>query len=349
MKFIDEVKIEVLAGNGGNGCSSMRHEKFNEFAGPDGGNGGRGGHIYAKASAGLNTLVDFRFTKNHRAARGQHGMGADRTGATGDDLYLPMPVGTIISDAETGEIVGELLHPDELLLLAKGGDGGFGNTHFKSSVNRAPRRKTFGHAGQKRYLNLELKLLADVGLLGFPNAGKSTFISVVSNAKPKIADYPFTTLHPNLGVVRIDFGRSFVVADLPGLIEGAARGIGLGHQFLRHLQRTRLLLHFIDMTEEVGVAVDNARIIVRELAQFDQQLLTKTRWIVINKIDVRLPEEQQAWVDEFRTLYFQNNPPDQPIFLISALTQQNCRSLTFAIYDHLTTSYEHQSRPTTDY
>ena len=228
MKFVDEATIDVAAGDGGNGCASFRHEKYKEFGGPDGGDGGRGGHVYAIADASLNTLVDFRFTRRFEAERGEHGKGSDMFGVKGDDIILKMPVGTIIADAETGEVLHELLQPGEQVTIAKGGDGGFGNMHYKSSTNRAPRQKTPGWAGEKRTLKLELKVLADVGLLGMPNAGKSTLISAISNARPKIADYPFTTLHPNLGVVRVAPEKSFVVADVPGLIEGASEGAGLG-------------------------------------------------------------------------------------------------------------------------
>ena len=229
MKFVDEAYIDIAAGDGGNGCVSFRHEKYKEFGGPNGGDGGRGGHVYAMADINLNTLVDFRFSRRHEARKGEHGMGSDMFGAKGDDIVLKMPVGTILSDAETGEVLFELLVPGEEVLIAKGGDGGFGNLRFKSSTNRAPRTKTPGWPGERKSLKLELKVLADVGLLGMPNAGKSTFISAVSNARPRIADYPFTTLHPNLGVVRVGPEQSFVVADLPGLIEGASEGAGLGH------------------------------------------------------------------------------------------------------------------------
>ena len=247
MKFVDEATIDVAAGDGGNGCVSFRHEKYKEFGGPNGGDGGRGGHVYVVADPNLNTLVDFRYTRRFEAKRGQHGMGSDMFGAAGEDITLKMPVGTIISDAETGEVLLELLVPGETLVLAKGGDGGFGNLRFKSAINRAPRQKTPGWPGERKSLKLELKVLADVGLLGLPNAGKSTLITAISNARPRIADYPFTTLHPNLGVVRVGPEQSFVVADIPGLIEGAAEGAGLGHQFLRHLQRTRVLLHLVDL------------------------------------------------------------------------------------------------------
>jgi GTP-binding protein len=258
MKFVDEAYIDIVAGDGGAGCVSFRHEKYKEFGGPNGGDGGRGGHVFAVADPSLNTLVDFRFSRRHEAKRGQHGMGSDMFGAAGDDITLRMPVGTIITDAETGEVLYELLTPGEQIMIAKGGDGGFGNMRYKSAINRAPRQKTPGWPGERKNLKLELKVLADVGLLGMPNAGKSTLISAISNARPKIADYPFTTLHPNLGVVRVGPEQSFVVADVPGLIEGASEGAGLGHLFLRHLQRTRLLLHIVDMAP-----FDAQRIVVK--------------------------------------------------------------------------------------
>jgi GTP-binding protein len=247
MKFVDEAFIDIAAGDGGNGCVSFRHEKYKEFGGPNGGDGGRGGHVFAVADPNLNTLVDYRYSRRHEAKRGEHGMGSDMFGAAGGDITLKMPVGTIITDAETGDVLYELLSPARSSPSPKGGDGGFGNMRFKSAINRAPRQKTPGLARRKKNLKLELKVLADVGLLGMPNAGKSTLITAISNAAPKIADYPFTTLHPNLGVVRVGPEQSFVVADVPGLIEGASEGAGLGHQFLRHLQRTRLLLHMVDM------------------------------------------------------------------------------------------------------
>ncbi|HNE60566.1 MAG TPA: GTPase ObgE [Ottowia sp.] len=330
MKFVDEAFIDVAAGDGGNGCSSFRREKFREFGGPDGGNGGRGGHVFALADPNLNTLVDFRYARRHEARRGQHGMGSDMFGAAGDDITLRMPVGTIISDADTGEVLHELLQPGQAVLVAKGGDGGFGNLHFKSSTNRAPRQKTPGWPGEKRSLKLELKVLADVGLLGMPNAGKSTFIAAVSNARPKIADYPFTTLYPNLGVVRVGPEQSFVVADIPGLIEGASEGAGLGHQFLRHLQRTRLLLHIVDIAPfDEGVdPVVQARAIVAELKKYDPSLHAKPRWLVLNKLDMVPPAEREARVREFvRRLRWKG-----PVFQISALTREGCEPLIQAVY-----------------
>ena len=333
MKFVDEALIEVIAGDGGNGCVSFRHEKYKEFGGPDGGDGGRGGHVFAQADANLNTLVDFRYARRHEARRGQHGMGSDRFGAAGSDITLKMPVGTIISDAETGQPLHELLLPGEKILIAKGGDGGHGNLRFKSAINRAPRQKTPGKPGEQKSLKLELKVLADVGLLGMPNAGKSTFISAVSNARPKIADYPFTTLHPNLGVVRVGPEQSFVVADIPGLIEGASEGAGLGHQFLRHLQRTRLLLHIVDLApfDETTDPVQQARAIVAELKKYDQTLHDKPRWLVLNKLDMIAPEERAARVADFvKRLGWQG-----PVYEISALTREGCQALVHAIYEHV--------------
>jgi GTP-binding protein len=333
MKFVDEAFIDVAAGDGGNGCVSFRHEKYKEFGGPNGGDGGRGGHVFAVADSSLNTLVDFRFSRRHDAKRGQHGMGSDMFGAAGDDVTLKMPVGTIISDAETGEVLYELLTPGEVITIAKGGDGGFGNMRFKSAINRAPRQKTPGWPGEKKSLKLELKVLADVGLLGMPNAGKSTLISAISNARPRIADYPFTTLHPNLGVVRVGPEQSFVVADLPGLIEGASEGAGLGHLFLRHLQRTRLLLHVIDMApfDENVDPVAQAKAIVGELKKYDATLYEKPRWLVLNKLDMVPSDERAARVKDFvKRLRFKG-----PVFEISALTREGCESLVQAIYQHV--------------
>src|SRR5574343_1255341 len=279
MKFVDEAYIDIAAGDGGNGCVSFRHEKYKEFGGPDGGDGGRGGHVFALADPNLNTLVDYRYSRRHEAKRGQHGMGSDMFGAMGDDITLKMPVGTLICDAETGEVLYELLQAGEKLMIAKGGDGGYGNLRFKSAINRAPRQKTPGHPGERKSLKLELKVLADVGLLGMPNAGKSTFIAAVSKARPKIADYPFTTLHPNLGMVRVSHEKSFVIADIPGLIEGAADGVGLGVQFLKHLQRTGLLLHIVDLAPfEADVdPVAEAKALVNKLKKYNASLVDKPR------------------------------------------------------------------------
>lgn len=333
MKFVDEAFIDIAAGDGGNGCVSFRHEKFKEFGGPDGGDGGRGGHVLAVADVGLNTLVDFRFSRRHEAKRGQHGMGSDMFGAAGQDVTLRMPVGTIVSDAETGEVLHELLTPGEVVTLAKGGDGGFGNLRFKSSINRAPRQKTPGWPGERKSLKLELKVLADVGLLGMPNAGKSTLISAISNARPRIADYPFTTLHPNLGVVRIGPEQSFVVADLPGLIEGASDGAGLGHLFLRHLQRTRLLWHVVDLApyDDQVDPVAQAKAIVAELKKYDEPLYRKPRWLVLNKLDMIPADERDARVKDFvKRVRFKG-----PVFEISALTREGCEQLVFRAYQQV--------------
>jgi GTP-binding protein len=337
MKFVDETTIDVVAGNGGAGCASFRREKCIPFGGPNGGDGGRGGHVYAVAEESLNTLVDFRFTRRHEARNGEQGRGADQFGAAGADVVLRMPVGTIITDTATGERVAELMVPGEQVLLAKGGDGGFGNLHYKTSTNRAPRQKTPGWPGQQRNLRLELRLLADVGLLGMPNAGKSTLIAAVSNARPKIADYPFTTLHPNLGVVRVGPSQSFVVADIPGLIEGAAEGAGLGHQFLRHLQRTRLLLHLVDLAPFDGSdPVAHARAIVAELKKYDPGLHEKPRWLVLNKLDMVPAEERAQRVKDFvRRLRWKG-----PVFEISALTREGCEKLVHAVYQHVSAFHQ---------
>jgi len=333
MKFVDEAYIDIAAGDGGNGCVSFRHEKYKEFGGPNGGDGGRGGHVFAVADSNLNTLVDFRFSRRHEAKRGQHGMGSDMFGVAADDITLKMPVGTIITDAETGDVLYELLTDGEVITIAKGGDGGFGNMRFKSSINRAPRQKTPGWPGEAKSLKLELKVLADVGLLGMPNAGKSTLIAAVSNARPKIADYPFTTLHPNLGVVRVGPEQSFVVADIPGLIEGASEGAGLGHLFLRHLQRTRLLLHVVDIAPfDEGVdPVAQAKAIVKELKKYDEGLHKKPRWIVLNKLDMVPTDERAAKIADFVKRY----KVKTPVFEISALTREGCEHLIKAIYKHV--------------
>ena len=301
MKFVDEARIEVIAGDGGNGVASFRREKYVPRGGPDGGDGGRGGSIYAVADRNVNTLVDYRYARMHRAKRGENGRGADQYGRGAEDIVLRMPVGTVITDADTGEAIADLDRHDARALLAKGGKGGLGNIHFKSSINRAPRQSTPGEKGEQRRLLLELKVLADVGLLGLPNAGKSTLIRAISAARPKVADYPFTTLAPQLGVVRVDEGRSFVVADIPGLIEGAAEGAGLGHRFLRHLQRTRLLLHVVDLApaDPEADAVADARAIARELAKYDADLAAKPRWLVLNKLDLVPAEERDARVKAF--------------------------------------------------
>ena len=333
MKFVDEAYIDIASGDGGAGCVSFRHEKYKEFGGPDGGDGGRGGHVFAIADPNLNTLVDYRYARKHEAKRGEHGMGSDMFGAAGADIILKMPVGTVISDAETGDVLFEMLTPWEQIIIAKGGDGGFGNLRFKSAINRAPRQKTPGWPGVRKELKLELKVLADVGLLGMPNAGKSTFITAVSNARPKIADYPFTTLHPNLGVVRVGPEQSFVVADLPGLIEGASDGAGLGHLFLRHLQRTRLLLHVVDVApfDDAVDPVAQAKAILKELKKYDSELFKKPRWLVLNKMDMVPKEEREKIVANF----IKGLKHKGPIFQISALTREGCETLTREAYAHL--------------
>jgi GTP-binding protein len=333
MKFVDEATIEVAAGNGGAGCVSFRREKFIPFGGPNGGDGGRGGSVWAVAEPNLNTLIDYRYARRHAARNGEPGRGADQFGAAGDDVVLRMPVGTIVTDLDRNEVIAELLSPGQRVLLAKGGDGGFGNLHFKSSTNRAPRQKTPGWPGESRRLRLELRVLADVGLLGMPNAGKSTLIAAVSNARPKIADYPFTTLYPNLGVVRVAPEQSFVVADVPGLIEGASEGAGLGHQFLRHLQRTRLLLHLVDIAP-FDPAVDpvaQARAIAAELKKYDAALAAKPRWIVLTKLDLLPADEREARVRDFvRRLRWKG-----PVYPVSALTRLGLQPLLHAIWAHL--------------
>jgi len=335
MKFIDEVKIQVAAGDGGDGSASFRREKNIPKGGPNGGDGGNGGSIYVLADHNLNTLVDFRFTPIFRARRGENGRGADCYGKGADDIILHMPVGTIITNDLTGEIMADLRHDQQRVLLAKGGQGGLGNIHFKSSTNRTPRQFTHGEPGEKFDLKLELRLLADVGLLGLPNAGKSTLIRAVSAARPKVADYPFTTLYPNLGVVRVDDGRSFVMADIPGLIEGAAEGAGLGHRFLKHLSRTGLLLHVIDLTpfNDEADPIHSARALIEELHKFDPSLYEKPRWLVFNKIDL-LPETERSTVyEEFlKALDWQ-----VPWFAISALTGEGCQALIYAIMQYLET------------
>jgi GTP-binding protein len=293
MKFIDEATIEVRAGDGGNGCVSFRREKYIPFGGPDGGDGGDGGSIYFEADSAVNTLADFRHSRKFLAERGQDGMGKNRTGKSGADLIVKVPVGTLVYEEDTGELVGDLVRHGERLLVARGGFHGLGNTRFKSSTNRAPRQSKPGTPGEVRHLQLELKLLADVGLLGMPNAGKSTLIRAVSSARPKVADYPFTTLHPNLGVVRVAEHRSFVMADVPGLIEGAAEGAGLGVRFLKHLSRTRLLLHLVDIGPLADPAADIA-VIMKELKRFSPELAGKQRWLVFNKDDLIAPEDLET-------------------------------------------------------
>jgi len=333
MKFIDEANIDVIAGDGGNGAVSFRREKYVPRGGPDGGDGGRGGSIWAIADRNINTLIDYRYARIHRAKPGERGRGADQYGRGSEDIVLRMPVGTLITDAETGESVADLSMHGQKALLAQGGKGGLGNLHFKSSTNRAPRQSTPGEEGVQRMLHLELKVLADVGLLGMPNAGKSTLIRAVSAARPKVADYPFTTLAPNLGVVRVDENRSFVVADIPGLIDGAADGAGLGHQFLRHLQRNRLLLHLVDIAPLDGTSdpVADARAIVKELKRYDPALFDKPRWLVLNKLDLVEPDERAQRIAAFVDAYRWTGP----VFAIAAINGDGCRELVYAIQDWL--------------
>lgn len=294
MKFVDEAIIKVEAGNGGPGCLSFRREKYIPFGGPDGGDGGDGGSVFLEASSDLNTLIDFRYQRHYKAPNGQSGMGANCTGKKGDDLIIQVPVGTMVFDSETNELLGDIQQTGERLLVAQCGFHGLGNTRYKSSINRAPRQTSPGSPGESRQLRLELRVLADVGLLGLPNAGKSTLIRAVSSAKPKVADYPFTTLYPGLGVVRVSSYKSFVIADIPGLIEGAASGAGLGHRFLKHLSRTCVLLHVVDVAPIDGSdPVVSAQAIVHELGAYDPALLEKPRWLVLNKIDLLPPNEQE--------------------------------------------------------
>lgn len=331
MKFIDEATIKVYAGDGGNGVATFRREKYEPMGGPNGGDGGKGGSVYALADRNINTLVDYRYTRTFRAQRGENGRGAECYGAKGEDLILRVPVGTVISDKATGQMMVDLSEHEQMVLIAKGGANGLGNVHFKSSINRSPRQCTKGEPGESFELYMELKVLADVGLLGMPNAGKSTFIRSVSAAKPKVADYPFTTLHPNLGVVRVDANRSFVIADVPGLIEGAAEGAGLGHQFLRHLQRTSLLLHLVDIApfDEITDPVTEAKAIVNELKKYDEALYNKPRWLVLNKID--MAQDSQEVVKKFVKDYGWKGR----VFAISAINGVGCKELTYAIMDHL--------------
>ncbi len=333
MKLVDEAEIQVTAGNGGNGCVGFRREKFIPLGGPDGGDGGDGGSVWLQADENLNTLVDFRHQRAFRAQRGENGMGRQMYGKGGDDLTITVPIGTVVTNVETEEVIGDLTRHGQRLLVAKGGKGGLGNMHFKSSVNRAPRKALPGLPGEERTLRLELKLLADVGLLGFPNAGKSTLIRAVSAATPKVADYPFTTLYPNLGVVSVEPHRSFVIADIPGLIEGAADGAGLGSLFLRHVQRTRLLLHLVDMApmdfgDEIGLdvaeggvqasPVEQVRAIERELRKYDPGMLEKPRWLVLNKADLMFEDEARARAEAIvAELGWQ-----EPWFMISAISRE---------------------------
>ena len=333
MKFVDEVIIRVEAGDGGDGCVSFRREKYIPFGGPDGGDGGDGGSIYLRADAELNTLADYRFTRRFRAGRGQNGRGANCTGRGGADLTIVVPVGTMAYDAGTGELIGDLVESDQCLLAARGGFHGLGNTRYKSSTNRAPRQFKPGTPGEARDLRLELKVIADVGLLGMPNAGKSTLIRAVSAARPKVADYPFTTLHPNLGVVRVGPLRGFVMADIPGLIEGAAEGSGLGIQFLRHLSRTRLLLHLVDVApySDSGDPLRDVEIILSELSKYSAELAERERWLVLNKLDLLPPEERAARVAEIVAALDWTGP----VFGISAVDGEGTDALIEAVMTRL--------------
>jgi GTP-binding protein len=333
MKFVDEASISVAAGNGGNGSASFRREKYVPFGGPDGGDGGRGGSVYLEGDSGLNTLVDFRHLRKYKAPNGQPGSGRNMTGKSGEDIFVRVPLGTVVTDEEFGDVLGEVTQPGERLLVAKGGKGGLGNVHFKSSTNRAPRQTVPAEPGEARQLRLELKVLADVGLLGFPNAGKSTLITAVSAARPKVADYPFTTLYPNLGVVRIDVERSFVIADIPGLIEGAAEGTGLGIQFLKHLQRTRLLLHLVDLAP-LALDVDpvaQVRQLEEEMRKFDAGLLEKPRWLVFSKADLMPPEEaREKAEDAVAELGW-----TAPWYVVSSVAHSGTRELMDQVSDEL--------------
>ncbi|MDE1921969.1 MAG: GTPase ObgE [Gammaproteobacteria bacterium] len=333
MKFIDEAKLKVHAGNGGRGCVSFRREKFMPFGGPDGGDGGMGGSVYLRAVEGMNTLADFRIGRTYKAKNGEGGSGNDCFGRGGDDLTVEIPVGTVVTEMDTGEVLGDLATAGQTLLVAKGGKGGWGNTRFKSSTNRTPRKAGLGLPGEQRELRLELKLIADVGLLGLPNAGKSTLIRAVSAARPKVADYPFTTLVPNLGVVAAGPGRSFVMADIPGLIEGAAGGAGLGIRFLKHLQRTRILLHLVDIApvDPDADPVKDARTIVAELKQFSADLVAKERWLVLNKIDLLDPAEADRRAKEIvRRLRFKGK-----VLRISGATGEGTELLTQEVMRYL--------------
>jgi GTP-binding protein len=333
MKFFDEARIEVIAGDGGNGSASFRREKFVPRGGPDGGDGGRGGSVVAVADSNLNTLIDYRYTRIFRAKSGEPGRGRDCNGRGAEDVVLRVPLGTVIRDADTGQTLADLAKDGGSAVLAKGGKGGLGNLNFKSSTNRAPRQFTRGEPGERRNLEMELRVLADVGLAGMPNAGKSTLVRAVSAARPKVADYPFTTLSPSLGVVRVDMNRSFVIADIPGLIEGAAEGAGLGHQFLRHLQRTKLILHVVDAApfDEGADPVKEAKAIAQELKKYDPGLYRKPRWLVLNKADLLAPGERGRHVKAFvKKLGWKG-----PAFLVSGLTGEGTRELCFAIMEFL--------------
>ena len=330
MKFVDEATIRVEAGKGGDGCLSFRREKYIPRGGPDGGDGGDGGSIFLRVDEGLNTLVDFRHARLYRAGNGKPGSGRDQVGKSAEDLLVNVPLGTLVYDDDTGELIGDLVNGEDMLLVARGGERGLGNARFKSSVNRAPRKTTKGTQGESRNLRLELQVLADVGLLGRPNAGKSTFIRQVSAARPKVADYPFTTLYPHLGVVRAGVGRSVVMADIPGLVEGAAAGAGLGAQFLRHLSRTRLLLHLVDVSQcqDIQETISAIRAIETELAAWDAELAHKPRWLALNKIDGVAPGR----IARVRAVLVEEMDWRQPVFCVSALTGAGCDTLINALF-----------------
>jgi GTP-binding protein len=343
MKFVDEASIHVKAGKGGDGSGSFRREKYVPFGGPDGGDGGRGGSVYLVGDSGLNTLVDFRHKRIYKAPNGQPGSSRQRSGKGGEDIHVRVPLGTIVRHADTGDDIGDVTEHGQMLCVARGGKGGLGNVHFKSSTNRAPRKTTPGEPGEERDLDLELKVLADIGLLGFPNVGKSTLISAVSSARPKVADYPFTTLYPNLGVVRIDHDRSFVIADIPGLIEGASEGTGLGVQFLRHLQRTRLLLHLVDLApmDECQDPARAIRLLEAELSSFDAELAGKPRWLVFNKADLLTAEDARARAAAIvAELQWQS-----PWYVVSAATRDGTLELMQQVMNALEEMTEQAAHP----
>ncbi|WP_322521342.1 Obg family GTPase CgtA [Guyparkeria halophila] len=349
MKFVDEATIKVKAGDGGNGVVSFRREKYVPFGGPNGGDGGDGGSVYLVGDVNLNTLADFRFQRHYEAERGKNGAGRNMTGRKGGDLYVHVPLGTVVHDEDTGEVIGEVVEAEAELLVAKGGWHGLGNTRFKSSINRAPRQKTDGTPGDERRLRLELKVLADVGLLGQPNAGKSTLIRAISHARPKVANYPFTTLYPNLGVVAPQPHRSFVVADIPGLIEGAAEGAGLGIRFLKHLARTNLLLHVVDVApyDEVD-PVESVAAIEAELEKYDESLAERPRWLVLNKIDVWTDEERAANIEALKQRFATEIGLTGPVFAISALDKTGTQPLVWAILEYLEAEWAREREATTD-
>lgn len=335
MKFIDEARIRVIAGDGGNGCVSFRREKFIPFGGPDGGDGGDGGSIFLKATKSLNTLMTYRYTRIFKAERGEDGQGSNKTGKAGEDLYLDVPLGTQVFDDETDEFIADLTEDGQVVKVAQGGFHGLGNTRYKSSTNRAPRQSKPGTEGDLRELRLELKVLADVGLLGLPNAGKSTLIRAISGARPKVADYPFTTLSPSLGVVDIDSMNSFVVADIPGLIEGASEGVGLGHQFLKHLSRTSVMLHLVDLSpaSDSQDPVADYHTILNELKKYSEELYNKRRWLVLNKIDLIPEDEREERIESFLNEVGWNL--EEPYFTISAIAKLNTKEMCFRIMEEI--------------